>query len=170
MKLILVGFMGSGKTTVGKEVAKRLKITFVDLDQEIEKATGKRIREIFKEEGEEAFRKVEREVLIKNLQRKEDLVVSTGGGTPIWKNNLEVMKKHGTVIYLKAPFSTLWKRIEKDENRPLAQSGRENAEKLFKERLNFYEKADLIINTEGKSPPQIAEEIVHLLKKSEKIR
>jgi shikimate kinase len=160
MKIALAGFMGCGKSSVGKVVAKELGWKFLDLDEEIERVTGKKIREIFESGGEEKFRRVEREVLESVLNREGNLVISLGGGTPTWGDNLSLLKEKTLLIYLDTPFDVLWERIEGDEERPLASLGKEKVRELFERRKGFYEKADLIVDTSGKSVEDVAEEVL----------
>ncbi|SMP06466.1 shikimate kinase [Desulfurobacterium pacificum] len=164
MKIALAGFMGCGKSSVGKVVAKELGWKFLDLDEEIERVTGKKIREIFESGGEEKFRRVEREVLESVLNREGNLVISLGGGTPTWGDNLSLLKEKALLIYLDTPFDVLWKRIEGDRERPLASLGKEKVKALFERRKKFYEEADLIVDTSGKSVEDVAEEVLTAFK------
>ena len=165
MKITLIGFMGSGKTTVGKLLSKSLKITFIDLDDLIVQRTAMEIPQIFKEFGEEGFRKIEREILEEILNQKGEFVLSTGGGAPAYSDNLELINKNSTSVFLKADFETLWNRISMDKNRPLVSRGKEELLKLYRERLPFYEKAHIVVDTTNKSPEEVVEEIEKALSK-----
>ncbi len=163
MKVSLVGFMGSGKSSVGKELSNLLDLPFVDLDEEIVIRTGKSIPSLFKEVGEKGFREIERELLLELLKLKKDFILSTGGGTPTYKDSMELINRYSSSFYLKTPFSLLWERIKEDKNRPLVSLGKERVRELFKEREKFYEKAKFTLDCEGKTPRQVAREIALIL-------
>ncbi len=163
MKVSLVGFMGSGKSSVGKELSKLLDLPLVDLDEEIVIRTGRSIPSLFEEVGEREFREIERELLLELLRSKEDFILSTGGGTPAYKDSMDLINFYSNSFYLKTPFPVLWKRIEEDKNRPLVSLGRERVRELFNERERFYKKAKFILDCEGKTPLQVAREIALIL-------
>lgn len=144
MKIYLVGFMGSGKTTVGRELASRLEMPFFDLDELVESAEGMSIKEIFAEKGEPHFRKREREIL-RTTKWLEHGVVATGGGTFTFEENIQFVKSEGLSLYLSAPFPLLHSRIgEKAAERPLFRD--ENATReLYQQRLRFYKLSDLTL-------------------------
>jgi shikimate kinase len=121
--IYFVGFMGSGKTTLGKRLAKKLEIPFIDLDAKICEVTGKTIPEIFDKEGEESFRKIEQETL-RNLSVKEAAVVSVGGGTPCFFDNMSWMNKHGLTVYLKLSPKAILRRLSSSNlsERPLLKN------------------------------------------------
>lgn len=132
--LYLIGFMGVGKTTIGKLVASQKNLKFIDTDQEIEKSNKKSILDIFDENGEEYFRKLETECLI-NISKNQ--VVACGGGLPIYNNNMSFIKKSGKSIYLKATNNIIFKRLFKNlKKRPLINN-------MKKEHLNEFIKAEL---------------------------
>lgn len=162
--IFLVGFMGAGKTTVGRILAEKLGYRYLDADNLIESLSGKKIAEIFSEHGEEYFRALESET-IESLSRKESQVIATGGGVVMRETNWETMKRGGLTIYLKAPISAIWERIKNSKSRPLLQVGDPlgTATELFEKRAPFYEKADIIIDTDNLSPDSVAREIVKLL-------
>ncbi len=163
MKLVLVGFMGSGKSTVGPLISQEFSLPFLDLDDLIVEKTGLSIPQIFDRLGETGFRELERETLIDLLRSDREFVLSTGGGAPAYRDNMDIINRYATSIFLYAGFSTLYGRICGDSNRPLASLGRERLKELYRMRLPFYRKAHLTVNTEGKDPYEITREVVSLL-------
>lgn len=160
--IVLIGFMGSGKSTVGKKLANAFSYEFMDTDSLIEEAYGKSISQMFEEEGEAFFRNAETE-LLKRLQKEADgAVIATGGGMPMREENVASMQKIGTVVFLDTKLETILERLQNDTGRPLADG--EDREKrlrpLFAQRYPVYKNAaDLCVNTEGKSFYAIIEEI-----------
>lgn len=168
--IFLVGMMGCGKSSIGLELARLLKLDFIDLDHEIVKATGKDINQIFEEEGEVFFRKKETEYL-KKVCEKERLVVPTGGGIVLDPLNVEEMRRNGFVIYLRASKETLIKRVQGTAHRPLLRH--ENWEKtlseLLDDRSSIYEKAaHRGFNTDDKTSLQSARSLYEELLENEK--
>ncbi|HSI22192.1 MAG TPA: shikimate kinase AroK [Methylophilaceae bacterium] len=165
--IFFVGLMGAGKTTVGKLLAKRLGKTFYDSDHEIESRTGVNIPVIFEVEGETGFRK--REVTaIEELTAMHNIVLATGGGAVLCKQNRENLSQHGTVVYLRASVNELWHRTKNDKNRPLLQTDdpRAKLEKLYTERDPLYrEIADIIIDTGDQSVGSIVQHLEETLNK-----
>lgn len=160
----LVGFMGCGKTTIGRELSDYLQLPFIDSDEYIEVTNNRKIDEIFALEGEEIFREIEHKA-IKELN-KIDGVISVGGGAFIKENNREVMTKNAPVFYLNCDFPTIYERI-KDTNRPLVASNTiEQLEVLYKSRLPIYEQDSKIVHTKGKTVEDIVMEIAALLNSS----
>jgi shikimate kinase len=155
MRIYLTGFMGAGKTTIGRTLAQKLQYPFYDLDQDIEAISRKSIDQIFSQEGEPEFRRLEKKQLEELQQDKA--VIATGGGCFI--HNREWMMGHGTVIYLNVPFETLAARIGADSNRPLWK----NARKLYEERSGEYAHAHFTINAEAE-PDEVASRIMEKLK------
>ncbi|TMW73776.1 shikimate kinase [Alteribacter natronophilus] len=151
--IYLTGFMGAGKTTAGKLLAKKTGLGFVDLDEFIVRQTGQAIPEIFKQTGEKGFRELETETL-KSLKGKQ-AVVSTGGGAVETPDNLIFMKESGYTVFLDAPFEVLYERIRLDPNRPLVSLDQAELEKRYEKRREAYETADLTIQTKGLSPREI---------------
>lgn len=158
MKTFLVGFMGSGKSYWGAKLAEYLNVPFYDLDEVIVEKEGRSIESIFAEEGEEYFRIVEKNTLYDITERAdsaEGFVVSCGGGTPCFFNNIEYMKKHGKVVWINPPIDILWQRLLREKNkRPLLQEIsdddlRHYIQRKLGERKMYYEKADLVINEEA---------------------
>lgn len=144
----LIGLMGSGKTTIGRSLAKRLGFGFVDSDREIEARTGVSIPTIFEIEGEDGFRKREAQV-IAEVSRQSGVVVATGGGAVLRPENRENLRAHGFVVYLNVPPQTLWERTRHDRNRPLLQVADPllKLKELFDQRDSLYrEVADLIVD------------------------
>jgi shikimate kinase len=167
MKIFLIGFMGCGKTHWGKEISMKLKIPFFDLDAKIEESEGKKIEEIFEEKGEEYFRHLEKEVLYLISESHETFVMATGGGTPCFFNNIEYLKKHGTVIWINCSVDCLYKRLtlEKDR-RPLirkipTEQLRSFIVKKFSNRKIFYQQANIILNEDDIIIDQVLGKIFH---------
>jgi len=159
--IILVGLMGAGKTSVGKALARILGKTFVDSDQELERATGVKIPLIFEIEGEAGFRARESKIL-SELAQLENIVLATGGGAVLAKENRDLLAASGTVIYLRAPVRSLIKRTRRDRNRPLLQvpdpAARLTA--LYEQRDPLYrEVAHLIVDTGDQSVRTLAGQI-----------
>ena len=153
--------MGAGKTTVGKILAKKLKLTFIDLDEVIEKELNLTIQEIFSRYGEDFFRDAETKAL-RSIADKDRYVVATGGGVVLRKENWQIMIANGITVYLRAPAEVLWTRVRNNTSRPLLQVENpfERLCELFTQRIPQYEKADLIVDTENVSPEDVAEEII----------
>ena len=152
--------MGSGKTTVGKLLSNHLGYDFIDTDHVIEKNLNMTVSEIFKEKGEEFFRSLESNLLF-NLSNKQS-VISTGGGLPIHGDNWGALVKFGAIVYLKSDADTLLKRICDDDKRPL-MNNKDDFLNLFKLREEVYNRADHIVNTEGKNPNKVMNDILKLL-------
>lgn|SRR5690606_12995563 len=158
MKILLIGYMGSGKSVVGKTLASVLKIPFKDIDSEIEKMEGLGITEIFSKKGEIYFRKTENSVLKELLSRPESFVLATGGGTPCYGDAMTLILNQENVvsIYLKLKLETLCKRLwEKKEKRPLLaylhtkEAMEDFIRKHLFERAFYYNQANLVIENEG---------------------
>lgn len=171
MKIVLLGYMGSGKTTVGKQLAKKLYVPFYDLDQYIESREGASISEIFKNKGEIYFRKIEHTYLKEFFNEKESYILSLGGGTPCYAGNMDVIlqQENSTSIYLQASISTLKDRLEKNKSkRPIVASLSEEkltefiAKHLF-ERRAFYSQAKHSVKVDEKDLETITAEIRILL-------
>jgi len=164
--IILVGPMGAGKTTIGRQIAKTLGRIFFDSDKEIEKRTGASIPLIFELESEAGFRKRET-AMLKELLTKENIVLATGGGAVLSKKNRIHMSEHGLVVYLCAPVEQLVRRTAKDKNRPLLQTS--NPKKTIQDLLTtrdplYREVADIILETNGFTVRQVVTKLQKLLK------
>ncbi len=165
MNVVLCGMMGAGKTTIGIKIADLTGRRWYDTDQLIVDQHGK-ISDIFEYYGEAHFRKLETEI-IKELADKDGLVISTGGGLVLKKENNELLQKKGKIVFLRATLETLSKRLKVDGNRPLLQTStesiRDRLSKLMVERTPVYEHvADYIVDVDGKTPEEIAKEIVEI--------
>jgi len=155
--ITLVGFMGTGKTTVGRILAERLGYTFVDVDNEIEMEQGVTISHIFSELGEAYFRMLERDK-IKELCRKEGLVISAGGGAVLDARNVDDLRHCGPVVCLSAKPDEILNRVGGTETRPLLQVPDPLAKitEMLEARAPFYARADCTIDTSGLSPQEVA--------------
>lgn len=171
MKVVLLGYMASGKSTIGKFLASRTFLPFVDLDEYIEDREKKSISEIFKEEGDIYFRNKEHKYLKELLSKKEDCIISLGGGTPCYAGNMDIITgDEGTKsVYLQANINTIVNRLQKNrQSRPLVASFNEEelqefvAKHLF-ERRYFYEKANFKVKIDDKSIKEIVTELRRLL-------
>ncbi|MFK5959048.1 MAG: shikimate kinase [Lutibacter sp.] len=169
MKIVLLGYMASGKSAVGAVLANKLNIKFIDLDSYIEEHEQLTISEIFTKKGEIYFRKKEGEYLHELLNLKKDCIISLGGGTPCYGNNMNLIKNNAASFYLKASITTLFERLKNETaQRPLVSDiGEENlkeyiAKHLF-ERILFYEKSDYTISVGEKNIFIIIDEIIELL-------
>ena len=165
MNLILCGMMGAGKTTIGIKIAELTGRRWYDTDGVIVDRHGK-ISDIFEYYGEAHFRKLETEV-VKELAGMDNLIISTGGGLVLKRENNLVLQENGKIVFLRASFETLAQRLIVDGTRPLLQTStesiRDRLAKLMRERTPVYEHvADYIVDVDGKTPEQIAEEIVRL--------
>ncbi len=164
-RIILIGPMGVGKTTIGRILAKQLDFDFIDTDQRLEKITGASISWIFDIEGEAGFRRREQQ-LIQELTGVTDAVIATGGGVILLSENRFNLKSNSIVIYLKGEVETLYERTRLDNNRPLLETAnpRETIERILSEREHLYvETADFEIEIDGRSAEYIVTEISGLL-------
>ncbi len=161
--IVLEGFMGSGKTTVGIRLSYKMAMTVVDTDKLIERQQNKKISDIFAGEGEEAFRQMETECLIKLSGQSRGQIISLGGGVPVRAQNREILKTLGMVVYLRARPETIYARVGSDTSRPLLLCGDPLARirELMEERAGAYEEAaDVIIDTDDLSVEEVLEVIV----------
>ena len=154
MRIFLIGFMGSGKSHWGKQLANQLKIPYFDLDEVIAERENKSVSQIFAESGEEAFRIREREVLESLIDENATMVLSCGGGTPCFFNNIEKMKKYGVAVWLNTHVEVLLKRLVNEKSsRPLIKNIGDSDLRSFivrklNERRMYYEQADVTIDNE----------------------
>ena len=161
MNVAIYGFMGVGKTTSGALLAEALGYEFIDLDDEIEKRTGKTIPEIFMDDGEPRFRELERDLVIE-LSRKDGYVIGCGGGAMADLVNAEALRESSTLVYLTASVEEILERTGKESHRPLLKvdDPRKTVEKLIAKRKPVYERyAEVIIDTTGKTPESVSDEI-----------
>ncbi len=160
--LVLIGFMGVGKSSVGRLAADQLRFEFVDTDALVEARAGKSVSRIFAEDGEPAFRVSEREV-VRQLEQRRGVVVAAGGGLAADLANLASLRTHAFVVCLWASAETLWNRVRHQQHRPLLQTPEPQARirQLLAEREPFYRQADLLVNTERRSARDIAQLVVH---------
>ncbi len=165
--LFLVGYMGCGKSTIGRKLSRALHLSFVDTDNRIEEREGATVFDIFHYEGEERFREIEREVLEEVIRREEASVVSTGGGLPAWGDNMERMNEVGRTVYLKRSAENIASRLSPygRQKRPRLRGLNDEELVLFMradmaKRDPFYSRAVQVIACEGKSDEEIIREII----------
>lgn len=168
--IILTGFMGTGKTAVGKILAKKMEKEFIDTDKIIEEREGNRIVWIFQVKGEKYFRKKEEEVIEEVSQRK-DCIIATGGGAIVNERNYRNLKKNGIIICLTAKVEIILKRTVPAEDRPLLLDSKDvisTIKELIARRTPYYSKADYTIDTSDLTPEQVAEKIIKIVEENEK--
>ncbi len=160
--LALIGFMGTGKSVVGRMVADALHFTFLDTDHVIEARAGKSISDIFAQEGEPAFRQWERRI-VEELTRRDRTVIATGGGLPTDPANLASLKTHALVVCLWASPESIWERVRAHEHRPLLNEPDPPAKirELLAAREPHYRQADVLVNTEMRSIREVAQHVIH---------
>ena len=165
MRIFLIGLPGSGKSTIGRQLALSLKLKFIDTDEEIISEQKKSIEDIFKAHGEDHFRKLEHEIL-KKVSQETDVIVSTGGGTPCFYNNTDIINEAGISIFLNVPVETIYRRMlgQKDSNRPMLHN--KTDEEIFdflktklSERLEYYSKAKLEFSGSDITAKEILEKL-----------
>ena len=160
VNLALIGFMGTGKTSVGWLVAENLNFGFLDTDEMIQSRTSRSIADIFAKDGEAAFRALEREV-VGELSTREKTVISTGGGLPANPENLAALKTHALVVCLWSSPEKIWERVRHQSHRPLLHDPdpQNKIRKLLAAREPFYKQADVLINTDLRSAREVAQQI-----------
>jgi shikimate kinase len=160
MKIYLIGFMGAGKTTVGRELASRVEAPFFDLDELVEAAEKMSIKDLFEQQGEAYFRKRERD-LLRSTRNLENAVIATGGGTFTFEDNIQFIQSEGLSVYLSAPYSLLRNRIDrKAGERPLFRDDLSTHE-LYANRLRYYRMSDVTIEIrEEETPGEIVERLI----------
>lgn len=172
MNVILIGYRATGKSTIGRILARRLTAGFCDTDAIVEKTAGKPIKEIVAEEGWDSFRAMEKDA-VRSLERKGACVVATGGGVVLDRENIELLKRAGVVIWLNAPLQDIVDRLKRDAQtkaaRPQFTAGNllQETIDILRQRLPLYESAaDYTVDTFAKNPEQVTEEIYQYLIKS----
>jgi len=158
--LALIGFMGTGKTSVGRLVADLLQFDFLDTDELIQARTGRTIADIFAKDGEPAFRQLEREV-VRDLAEHKKTVIATGGGLPTNAENLAALKKFALVVCLWAAPEKIWERVRHQSHRPLLHDPdpQKKIRELLAQRAPFYRQADVLVNTDSRSAREVAQQI-----------
>lgn len=160
VNLALIGFMGTGKTSVGRLVAENLHFHFLDTDELIQSHTGRAIADIFSRDGEPAFRKLERQV-VEELCVSKQVVISTGGGLPTNPENLARLKSHALVVCLWAAPEKIWERVRHQSHRPLLHDAdpQKKIRELLAAREPAYKQADVLINTDLRSAREVAQQV-----------
>jgi shikimate kinase len=170
--IVLIGFMGTGKTTIGRLLAHRLGRPFIDSDRKIEHEHGMSIREIFDVYGEIYFRQKERMIIAK-LSRYNNAVIATGGGVVLSSENMSRLKRNSVIIALSASIEIILERTSRRNTRPLLDNLEQREQivnKLLKERAELYHKADYSIDTSNSSPQQVISEIMFFLRQGGYLR
>ena len=162
VNIALIGFMGTGKTSVGRLAAEQLHFNYLDTDEMIQAATGKTIAEIFSRDGEPAFRALE-EKIVAELAAKTRTVISAGGGLPVNPANLAALKTHALVVCLWASPEKIWERVRNQTHRPLLHdpNPQKKIGELLAVREPCYKQADVLLNTELRSLREVAQQVVH---------
>lgn len=165
VNLALVGFMGTGKSSVGRLVAEQMHFDYLDTDEIIQSRTGRTIANIFEEDGEATFRKLEQQV-VKELATRRRTVIATGGGLPTVAANLASLKTHALTVCLWASPGKIWERVRNQTHRPLlcGPNPRSKIGQLLAAREPFYRQADVLINTDMRSAREVAQQVVHQFK------
>ena len=160
--IALIGFMGTGKSSVGHLVADHLHFDFVDTDEMIQSRTKRTITEIFATDGEPAFRKLESE-LVRELATRTKTVIATGGGLPVNPDNLAGLKAYALVVCLWASPEKIWERVKNQTHRPLLHDAdpQKKIRELLAVREPFYKQADVLLNTELRSVREVTQQVVH---------
>jgi shikimate kinase len=160
--IALCGFMGTGKSSVGRMVAEQLRFAFLDTDTVIEARAGKSIAQIFSEDGEVAFRDLEKRI-VKELALRDRTVIATGGGLVVDPENMASLKEHAYVVCLWASPETIWARVKNQSHRPLLNEPEplEKIRRLLAERAPFYKQSNVLLNTEIRSLREVAQQVLH---------
>ncbi|MEA3485673.1 MAG: shikimate kinase [Candidatus Aerophobetes bacterium] len=166
MNIVLTGFMGTGKSVIGKKLAQRLGMGYLDTDEIIEKREKCKIFQIFEEKGEGYFRKIETQV-VKKIAGWDNYVIATGGGVVLKEENMAALRKNGLIVCLSADLETIWNRTAKNQRRPLlnCKNPKKRIESLLKERQPYYQKVDFAIDTSKLNNVEVVERIIATLKK-----
>jgi shikimate kinase len=162
VNLALIGFMGAGKTSVGRFVAEQLRFDYLDTDELIQSRTGRSIAEIFKTDGEPAFRAFEHQI-VGELTSRTKTVIATGGGLPVNPANLASLKTHALVVCLWASPEKIWERVKNQTHRPLLHDPdpQKKIRDLLAAREQFYKQADVLVNTDIRSAREVALHVVY---------
>ena len=162
VNIALIGFMGTGKTSVGRIVADQLHFEYVDTDELIQSQTGRSITDIFAKDGEPAFRALEQKT-VEELVGRMKTVISTGGGLPVNPKNLASLKSHALVVSLWSSPEKIWERVRHQSHRPLLHDKNPQAKirELLDAREPFYKQADVLLNTDLRSVREVAQQVVH---------
>jgi shikimate kinase len=160
--LALVGFMGTGKSSVGRLAAETLQFDFIDTDEWIETQTGRSVAQIFAREGETAFRQIEQQA-VAMLSQRQKTVIATGGGLIIDPANLACLRQHALIVCLWASPETIWERVRTQVHRPLLQTPDPlgKIRSLLAERDPAYRQADVLIHTALRSPKEVVQQVLH---------
>ena len=165
--IVLIGFMGTGKSSIGTRLAANFNWEFIDMDREIENINGLSVSEIFRRYGERRFRS-EENLLAKKLSSRNNLVIATGGGTVLNPENIAVLRKNGIIVLLEARAEDIWDRVNRKKGtRPLLKgaSSVEDIEKILTDREKYYSCADISINTSDKEMDTVIRELLRELEK-----
>lgn len=162
VNIALIGFMGTGKTSVGRLVADMLRFDFIDTDELIQTGTGRSITDIFNKDGEATFRTLESQT-VGELAGRANTVISTGGGLPVNPKNLASLKAHALVVCLWSSPEKIWERVRHQGHRPLLHDKDPQAKirELLAAREPFYKQADVLLNTELRSVREVAQQVIH---------
>ena len=162
VNIALIGFMGTGKTSVGRLVADQLHFEYLDTDELIQTQTGRTITEIFAMDGEPVFRALEQKI-VEELASRVKTVIATGGGLPVNPNNLASLKAHALVVSLWSSPEKIWERVRHQSHRPLLHDENPQAKirELLAAREPFYKQADVLLNTDLRSVREVAQQVVH---------
>jgi shikimate kinase len=162
VNLALIGFMGAGKTSVGRLVAEQMHFDYLDTDELIVSRTGRSIADIFKTDGEPAFRALEEQV-VRELAGRERTVLCTGGGLPTNSQNLDSLRKHALIFCLWASPEKIWERVKSQTHRPLLHDPdpQKKIRELLAAREPFYRQADVLLNTDIRSAREVAQQVIH---------
>ena len=163
--IVITGFMGTGKSVVAKELARKLKMEFIDMDQIIEEVQGMSIADIFTRYGEKYFRAQENK-LVKELSQKENIVIATGGGTLLSSDNARILSQRGQIICLYADSQTIYNRVVRKNNRPLLKGKNVSSEinRLLEERKKIYDNIKWKIDTTNLNIQEVTDKTITLLK------
>ncbi|MBO8159255.1 shikimate kinase [Thermosyntropha sp.] len=168
--IVLIGFMGTGKSSIGVKLAEKLNMNFVDMDREIERITGMSVGELFRRHGEIRFRSEER-LMAQKLSRRKNLVIATGGGVVLQEQNIALLRENGILICLTAAPEDIFERVKrKRANRPLLKKNLkvEDIDAMLKAREPYYSVADFTVNTSGREIDAVVDDIVNYIKSLEK--